>query len=1030
MHTMNALGAACDGKSRPQNHETEQPSLPVVQAAVSGEAGNSKPDPRTLRPPKTIGVNPSASAGSSQAVAGISSDSFASRQNSNTKSPSISLDQARSDPKPELRRYGVEVAPSIVDVRGDDSSSAVITVVRDPEHPLGKRFNIDSDGKVSKKAEVKVSFGIAEMHHVPTAESFVDLLTEVGNDPHAAIINAVFSGIKIGEPFLLLSAREIEVRTGISSSKREQQAGIHYVAHEGKQYKAVGRFKENVRPSTWQLLDRDIDKYTPPEFAKLTTEEWLVAAKKILPGLDQVTTVHAPSTSSRVLRDGQPIGAGNEHVWFMFRDAAEVERLRPALLVLAAKADLTWLKPRHSRNDPAKVVAQSLITLIDTSVWTTGRLVFIGQPTVSGGLTVNPISPTIFRRQEAALDTREIRMPDDKTIRELTRKAGVEMQLSTGRNGLTLAVHDLTLDTELETEHEGVLSVRELLVRGTKVKVRCQTPFRDSESFAAFYSLNPDGKPFIHDVGTGTTHWLNQFEGEEVCNLVASGIVEGLTSRVVEDCAAALENDAVDALATIKQSDPPAYQRLRASLKSANNKLSLTELDRSVTARVASTSTVQTHHGYAKALLSQLTEGDCSPVGHHGALFIANQHTGLWEEHSIDVLVHQVAEMHDGKDNCKRANDYRAIADHSISLVTDKSFFEDAPNGLACPGGFYQILGNQISLVPLKPEHRQRAILSVTPEQQPTPQFDKFLHETFATERAGEENQQIELLQEIVGGIMLGTLYKHQFATLFYEPYGRAGKGTLEKLIRCLVPKDFVSAISPFKWHQDYHVATLAGKRLNVVGELPENEAIPASDFKSVIGRDLVTGRHPTHRPITFSNEAAHLFMSNHLITTKDQSEAFFSRWKIIEFPNSRLRSGEPIDENLAQRIIDADLPGIAYWALKGAARLLRNGKVSPSNAHDRLMAKWRRSTNTLEEFIHEGCQLSPDATYRRSDFYVDYTSWCSDNGRKPFSKGRVKELLEHNIGLGIRLVELNGHETFRGVCTHQSRKEIKHYKR
>jgi phage/plasmid-associated DNA primase len=131
-------------------------------------------------------------------------------------------------------------------------------------------------------------------------------------------------------------------------------------------------------------------------------------------------------------------------------------------------------------------------------------------------------------------------------------------------------------------------------------------------------------------------------------------------------------------------------------------------------------------------------------------------------------------------------------------------------------------------------------------------------------------------------------------------------------------------------------VATLAGSRLNVVGELPENEAIPASAFKSVIGGDLVTGRHPTHRPITFTNEAAHLFMSNHLITTKDQSEAFYSRWLIVGFPNSRLRSGLPIDPGLAERIIANELPGIAYWALEGAKRLSRTGGFSKSAAHDR----------------------------------------------------------------------------------------------
>lgn len=493
-------------------------------------------------------------------------------------------------------------------------------------------------------------------------------------------------------------------------------------------------------------------------------------------------------------------------------------------------------------------------------------------------------------------------------------------------------------------------------------------------------------------------------------------ILADILQKAKEDSAAVLEPEAVEALATLKQNNPAEYQRKRSELKLANAKVPLMDLDRAVKSRVAEVATAQTHHGYAKSLLVEFTVDGWKPVGHQGALNVLNPDTGLWVCKPVDQLIRMVAEMHDGKDHCSRASDYRAIAEHAISLASDDTFFADAPNGLASPGGFYQIADNAITLVPLTPDHRQRVMLSFTPAEMPIPMFDAFLHETFHSEHEGEEQQQIQLVQEIAGGIMLGVIYKFQIAILFYEPFGRAGKGTLEKQLRGLVPPEFISAISPFKWHQDYHVATLAGKRLNVVGELPENEPIPAAAFKTVIGGDLVTGRHPTHRPITFTNEAGHLFMSNHLITTKDQSEAFFARWKIVEFPNSRLRRGLPLDKDLAQRIIDNELPGIAYWALEGAARLLRNGKFSESAAHDRLMAKWRRTTNTLEEFIHDECELFQDGSYRRSEFYKVYTEWCSDNGRKPFSKGRIKELLEHNIGMGIRLVEVHGHETFRGL--------------
>ena len=634
-----------------------------------------------------------------------------------------------------------------------------------------------------------------------------------------------------------------------------------------------------------------------------------------------------------------------------------------------------------------------------------------------------PPEISVHEGQHRSLDTSLIVSPDPKDIPEISRKAGCEMSVRNGNGGVRIVAKDLMLDAEIETKEFGLVTVRELVEKGIRTETRCQTPFRDSVSWAAFYNTNDSGVPFVSDHGPGVTHWPNDFESDEAKIIPATATIEQLMPEVRKDSAVVLEERSVKALATIKRHRPANYQRTRAALKSANKEVPLAEMDRSVKAVLADVATVETHHGYAKSILATLKENEWAPVGYQGTLFVVNADTALWESKPVDALIRLVAETHDAKEHCSRSSDYRAISEHAISLASDDHFFTEARNGLACAGGFYQIQGNDLTLGSLRPEHRQRVMLGFTPTKIDIPLFRNFLHETFQSSHAGEEEQQIGLLQEIAGGIMLGVLYKYQTAILFYEPYGRAGKGTTEKVLRCLVPKEFVSAISPFRWHQDYHLATLAGKRLNVVGELPEQEPIPSSAFKSVIGCDLVTGRHPNHRPITFSNEAAHLFMSNHLISTKDQSEAFYARWKILEFPNSRLRSGLPLDENLAQRIIDNELPGIAYWALEGAARLLKNGKLSASCAHDRLMARWRRTSNSLEEFIAEECVLFSDSHYRRSDLYKNYAEWCSENGRKAFSKGCVKELLEHNIGMGIRLVELDGYETFRGIYKKPSEK-------
>lgn len=81
-------------------------------------------------------------------------------------------------------------------------------------------------------------------------------------------------------------------------------------------------------------------------------------------------------------------------------------------------------------------------------------------------------------------------------------------------------------------------------------------------------------------------------------------------------------------------------------------------------------------------------------------------------------------------------------------------------------------------------------------------------------------------------------------------------RGRWKRILRELVPRDFVTAVSPFSWDKEYFVASLAGSRLNVVGELPDDKSIPSAAFKTVLGGDLITGRHPSHRPITFKNGA------------------------------------------------------------------------------------------------------------------------------------------------------------------------------
>ncbi len=257
-------------------------------------------------------------------------------------------------------------------------------------------------------------------------------------------------------------------------------------------------------------------------------------------------------------------------------------------------------------------------------------------------------------------------------------------------------------------------------------------------------------------------------------------------------------------------------------------------------------------------------------------------------------------------------------------------------------------------------------------------------------------------------------------------PDGRAGKGTLERIITELVPPDFRSAVSPFKWNSDYHLADLNGSRLNVVGELPEGQSIPAANFKSVLGRDLLASRQLYRSVVSFRNEAAHIFTSNHFVTTGDHSPAFYARWLLVEFPNSLLRTGGKIDTGLAKRIIATEMPGIADWAIRGGMRVLRQDGFSPSIVQQRLMVKWRQRSSTVDEFISECCELREDLYERRSAFYLAYAKWCTKNGLKPRSNSEMKAFMQQRIGLAVRFATLDGHNIIRGIgFTEQHQEEI-----
>lgn len=377
----------------------------------------------------------------------------------------------------------------------------IITVVLDEKNTLGKQFFLTADGRIEKKSAVSIARAVACQFHVPDLATLEKVLRIVSENQSAAIINAGFKPTAIGEMFVFLSKKALN-QLNLKDEDVTSDKGM----------KAFARLKCHATASSWQLLDRDEDQFTPGWAKKQSFEEWRNSLGKIFPGISQVKMLRAHSASARVLKaDGTPAGGGNGHVWIKIADANDAERARTAISARALENNLAWPKPRFSKTT-GEECGRGLATIIDASVWTIGRLIFVGRPTCHGGLRLIPQAFETIPGIMDVLDTSAAVVDVLETVKA-SSKLGIKTKLkeksepSSTKVTYRSEIANLKHETEIELE-DGTITTVAKLMANYQDKVRCQAPFRASTSVAAFFALDKKGNPYVYDTGTDTKHVL------------------------------------------------------------------------------------------------------------------------------------------------------------------------------------------------------------------------------------------------------------------------------------------------------------------------------------------------------------------------------------------------------------------------------------------------------------------------------------------------------------------------------------------
>jgi putative DNA primase/helicase len=254
--------------------------------------------------------------------------------------------------------------------------------------------------------------------------------------------------------------------------------------------------------------------------------------------------------------------------------------------------------------------------------------------------------------------------------------------------------------------------------------------------------------------------------------------------------------------------------------------------------------------------------------------------------------------------------------------------------------------------------------------------------------------KQLSLVQEVFGCCLLRDHPYHAAFMLVGD--GKNGKTTLQNLLNAFLGKENVSheTLQELCYNR-FSKAQLYGKLANTCADIPDTPLTQTGTFKMLTGNDPISAEYKFKNPFTFTNHAKLIFSCNKVPETKDDTDAYFRRWKII--PCNNVFTGEKCDPKILDKLTTPqELSGLFHWALEGLKRLIEKGEFSGNEDIEEQRRQYIRKSNSSKAYIEERLQYDPNdkAIIPEAELYQKYIQFCNENGL-PTSK---KAILTQNI--------------------------------
>ena len=277
--------------------------------------------------------------------------------------------------------------------------------------------------------------------------------------------------------------------------------------------------------------------------------------------------------------------------------------------------------------------------------------------------------------------------------------------------------------------------------------------------------------------------------------------------------------------------------------------------------------------------------------------------------------------------------------------------------------------------------------------------------EAFCRSSLDGDTQKRQLLLEIIGYICSDlTVGKCAF---FLQGQPNSGKSIVAEFTGQMFDPSLVSNVPLHQLGDRFSRAELAGKKVNIAGEIAGRALRDISLFKSITGSDRIMGEFKGRDPFYFSPRCKLLFAGNTLprTTEADTTAAFANRLVVLLFNQSI--PPEKQDKNLLGRLCkEAD--SIVTLALHALQDLMeRNFVFALPEDSKAFLESFVNRSNVLSGFIKERCILSPEARVFNTDLFAAFVDYCAQNGLEALSLSLFHDLLSGIPGVYAKRIRI-----------------------